>query len=40
MATREGAAIMKGTTIEDTEVEVDTSQLEPGEIWTPKDFTP
>ena len=40
MATREGAAIMKGVVLDSTEVEIDASQLEPGENWTPKDFTP
>jgi hypothetical protein len=40
MATREGAAIMKGEVLEDTGVEIDASQLEPGDPWTPIDFTP
>jgi hypothetical protein len=40
MATREGAAIMKGDVVENTAVEIDASQLEPGEDWTPKDFIP
>ena len=40
MATREGAAIMKGDVIENTATEIDASQLEPGENWTPRDFIP
>jgi hypothetical protein len=40
MATRDGAAIMHGTIIEDTEIEIDESQLERGEQWTPMDFKP
>jgi hypothetical protein len=40
LATREGAAIMRGVVLEDTGVVIDASQLEPGEQWTPKDFTP
>jgi hypothetical protein len=40
MATREGAARMKGELLEKTEVEIDESRLEPGEQWTPRDFTP
>jgi hypothetical protein len=39
MATREGAAKM-GAVIEDTDVEIDEAELEPGEQWTPQDFTP
>jgi hypothetical protein len=38
LASREGAAIMKGVVLDDTEVEVDESQLEPGEKWTPRDL--
>jgi len=38
MATREGVAIMRGTPIESTETEIDDSQLERGEQWTPRDF--
>jgi hypothetical protein len=40
MATREGAATMRGEVLEDTEIEIDESQLEPGEQWTPVDFKP
>ena len=40
MATREGAAIMKGRVVESTEIEIDDTRLEPGEQWTKKDFTP
>jgi hypothetical protein len=40
MATPEGAAIMHGTVVENTEVEIDESQLERGEKWTPIDFKP
>ena len=38
MATREGARIMGGQVVEDTEREVDESELEFGEQWTPRDF--
>ena len=38
LATREGAAIMHGKVLEDTQVEIDDSLLEPGEQWTPVDF--
>ena len=40
MATRAGAIIMRGTIIEDGAVEIDESQLEKGEQWTPIDFKP
>ena len=40
MATREGAEIMKGVSLDNTEIEIDASQLETGENWTPRDFTP
>ncbi|MFZ3181351.1 MAG: hypothetical protein WA156_14345 [Methylocystis silviterrae] len=40
MATREGAAIMGGRIIEDSAVEIDASQLEPGEQWTAREFNP
>jgi hypothetical protein len=40
MATREGAAMMGGWIIEGSAVEIDTSQLEPGEQWTPREFNP
>jgi hypothetical protein len=39
MATREGAVLMGGEAIEDTEIEIDDSQLEPGEQWTPIEST-
>ncbi len=40
MATREGAEIMKGKVIENTAAEIDETQLEPGEKWTPRNFKP
>jgi hypothetical protein len=40
MATREGVAIMNGKIIEGSETETDESQLEHGEQWTPRNFTP
>lgn len=40
MATREGARGMCGKILENTEVEIDDSQLERGAEWTPKDFKP
>jgi len=41
MATREGAAKIPGSrVVEGTEIEIDESQLEPGNPWTPLDFTP
>jgi hypothetical protein len=40
MATPEGAAIMRGAIIEGTEAEIDESDLERGEKWTPIGFQP
>jgi hypothetical protein len=40
MATREGAEKMGGVILEDTAMEIDASQLESGEGWTPRDFNP
>jgi hypothetical protein len=40
MATREGVAIMRGTIVEDSAVEIEESQLERGEQWMPKNFRP
>ena len=40
MATREGAEMMRGTVKEDSEVEIDDSQLEFGKQWTPRGFVP
>ena len=40
MATREGAQIMGARILEDTATMIDTSQLEPGEQWTPINFNP
>ena len=40
MATREGAARMKGEILEDTGIAIDESRLEPGEQWTTVDFKP
>jgi hypothetical protein len=39
MATSDGTAIMRGIVVDGTETEIDESQLEPGEQWTPRDFT-
>ena len=38
MATRLGAVTMRGEVIEDTAIDIDVSQLEPGEQWTPPHF--
>jgi hypothetical protein len=35
MATRKGIEMCKGTALEDTAIEIDSSQLEMGEEWTP-----
>jgi hypothetical protein len=35
MATRKGIEMCKGTALEDTAIEIDSSQLERGEEWTP-----
>jgi hypothetical protein len=40
MAIQDGAKTMRGEILQDTEVEIDESQLENGEQWTPIDFTP
>ena len=40
MATCEGAKLMRGWIIENTAVEIDASQLEPGKQWTAIDFNP
>ena len=40
MATSEGALIMKVKSSPSTGAEIDTSQLERGEQWTPLDFDP
>jgi hypothetical protein len=40
MATRAGAIIMRGTIVEAGAFEIDESQLERGEQWTPLDFKP
>ncbi len=40
LATREGVAIMHGKIVEETEPQIDDSQLEDGEKWTPRDCTP
>ncbi|HEY8128401.1 MAG TPA: hypothetical protein VIF39_06770 [Hyphomicrobium sp.] len=40
MATREGAQIMGARILEDTATFIDASQLEPGEQWTPINFSP
>jgi hypothetical protein len=39
MATEKGAAIMCGRIILGTGIEIDADRLEPGEEWTPRDFT-
>lgn len=38
MATREGAQLMGAEIIENTEREIDDSELEHGEQWTRRDF--
>jgi hypothetical protein len=38
MATPEGTAMMGGWIVEGSAVEIDASQLEAGEQWTPRDF--
>ena len=38
MATREGAKIMCGQAVEDTEREIDQSDLECGEQWTRRNY--
>jgi hypothetical protein len=40
MATVEGAEIMGGHILKETAVEIDSSQLESGEQWTPRGFNP
>lgn len=40
MATRSGADRMRAEIIEDTATEIDSSQLEEGYEWTPRDFNP
>ena len=40
LATRQGAVVMRGEILEYTGVEIDSSRLENGEQWTPKDFVP
>jgi hypothetical protein len=40
MATRQGAEIMQGVVLENTEIEIDESQLERGEQWTARGFIP
>jgi hypothetical protein len=40
MATEKGAARMHGEVMENTAVEIDASQLEQGEEWTPRGFNP
>ena len=35
MATREGIEMCKGEALEDSAIEIDSSQLERGEEWTP-----
>jgi hypothetical protein len=40
MATEKGAARMGGEVMENTAVEIDASQLEQGEDWTPRGFNP
>jgi hypothetical protein len=38
MASEEGATIMSGTIIPETEIEIDADRLEPAEKWTARDF--
>ena len=40
MATKAGAEIMRGVIMPETEVLIDTDQLENGEQWTERDFKP
>jgi hypothetical protein len=40
MATRVGAEMMRGQIVENTAVEIDESQLEKGEQWTERGFSP
>jgi hypothetical protein len=40
MATIQGAAMMGGWIIDGTEIEIDSSKLEPGMQWTARDFNP
>jgi hypothetical protein len=40
MATEKGALTMGGEIVQDTATEIDDSQLEAGQEWTPKDFAP
>ncbi len=40
MATIEGAKMMGGSIIEGSALEIDETQLENGEQWTPRDFVP
>jgi hypothetical protein len=40
MATAKGATRMRGDVTEDSAIEIDESQLEPGEDWTPRVFNP
>lgn len=40
LMTAEGAELAKVTIISDTAVEIDASDLEPGEQWTARDFSP
>ena len=40
MATRKGAAMMRGDVIEDSATEIDEAQLENGEQWTAVGFNP
>jgi len=38
MATRRGAEMMHGQILEDTAIEIEESQLEPGQQWTERRF--
>ncbi|SDR63338.1 hypothetical protein SAMN05519103_08507 [Rhizobiales bacterium GAS113] len=40
LATRKGAARMGGEIVDGSAIEIDASQLEPGEEWTPRGFDP
>jgi len=40
MATEQGAAIMSASIVGGSQVEIDASQLEPGQQWTARDFNP
>lgn len=40
MATLKGIEVMGGRAVEGSAIEIDASQLEPGEEWTARNFNP